>query len=258
MIDLAGIFTPALIATWALAYLRVQTCLLMMPGWGERFVPARLRVALAIAVTPLAAEMAGPAPVPEQALDAEGVSILAFLALIEALIGFVQGLLVRFMALTLGMAASAIAAVTSLSQLVGGPSEAAPHPIGNLLDLAGIALLMALGYPLFFADYIAAGYQMLPTGRLPDAALLGFAGVAAVSRAFGLAMTLASPFILGGLLYQCLQGIVSRVMPTLPVVFIGAPAALLLALIGIALLAIPILAVWSGMMLDFQLPDLAP
>ena len=32
-----------------------------------------------------------------------------------------------------------------MSQLVGGQNEAAPHPIGNLVHLAGLAVLMALG-----------------------------------------------------------------------------------------------------------------
>lgn len=258
MNGLGDMLASGLIASLLLPYLRVQACLLAMPGWGERHVPLRVRVALAMAVTPLAIDMAGLSPGQRGHPGPDLVPDLALLAVTEILIGVAMGLLVRFMAHALGMAASAIAAVTSLSQLVGGPSEAAPHPIGNLLDLAGIALLMTLGYPLFFMHYLSETYQVLPVGRLPDAGMLGLAGVAAVSRAFGLAMTLASPFILGGLLYQCLQGIVSRVMPALPVVFIGAPAALLLALAGLALLAIPILAIWSDVMLDLQLPALLP
>lgn len=246
---------PALVVTWLLPYLRVQALLIAMPGWGERLLPARIRIALALAITPLARELVHGLPA---APDSLAPPALAALVVAELSIGFALGLLVRIAAHALSMATAAIAATTSLSQLVGGPSEAAPHPVGNLFDLAGLALLMTLGYPLFLVDFIAEGYALLPVGELPDAAMLGMAGVAAVARAFGLAMTLASPFILGGFLYQCLQGIVSRVMPSLPVVFVGAPAALLLALIGIAILATPILALWADSVLDLRLPPLLP
>ena len=249
---------PALLASFLLPYLRVQACLIAMPGWGDRMLSMRVRVALALAITPLAREFTQGLPALPDTLTPELPGLLGALAVAELSIGFALGLLVRIAGYALGMATAAIAAVTSLSQLVGGPSEAAPHPIGNLLDLAGLALLMTLGYPLFLVDYLVEGYALLPVGQLPDAAMLGLAGALGVARAFGLAMTLASPFILGGFLYQCLQGVVSRVMPSLPVVFVGAPAALMLALAGVALLAIPILALWVDSILDFRLPPLLP
>ena len=40
-----------------------------------------------------------------------------------------------------------------------------------------------------------------------------------------LALLIASPFILGGLLFQMLSGVVARVMPAMPVVFVAAPGA---------------------------------
>lgn len=250
--------TPGLLAAWLLPYLRVQACLLVMPGWGERMLSGRVRVALALAITPLAHDFAVGLPVLPATATPAALADLGALALAETATGFALGLLVRIAGLALGMTTAAIAAVSSLSQLIGGPSEAAPHPIGNLFELAGLALLMALGYPLFLMDYLADGYRLLPMARLPDAQMLGMAGIAAVARAFSLAMVLASPFILGGFLYQCLQGIVSRVMPALPVVFVGAPAILMLALVAVAVLAAPILSLWADFILDLRLPALLP
>lgn len=245
---------PGFLASWLLPYIRVQACLMTMPGWGDRLIPVRIRVGLALAVTPLMAEIAG---MPHIGAG-EGLFALGPAAAGEMLIGLILGLFIRFLVFALSIAASAIAAVTSLSQLVGGPSEAAPHPIGNLLDMAGIALLMALGYPIFLIDYMVESYLILPVTSLPDASMLGLAGIAMMSHIFSLAMVLASPFILGGLLYQCLLAVVSKVMPSLPVVFVGAPAALLLALTGIALFAASILGVWSDVVFDFTLPELRP
>lgn len=256
--ELAAGLGPALVMGWLLPYLRIQAALIVMPGWGERFVPRRIRVALAVALTPVMTDLSRGLPDWGGAWHPDLTPLIVAAGVAELAIGVVFGLFVRIAGYALGIAASAIASVTSLSQLLGGPSESAPHPIGNLLDMAGLALLMTFGYPLFLLHYMALSYQILPVLALPDAQMLGLAGVAAVSHAFGLAMVLASPFILGALLYQSLQGVVSRVMPTLPVVFIGAPAAIALALMGLALLAVPILSVWADSVLDLLPPELAP
>ena len=66
---------------------------------------------------------------------------------------------------------------------------------------------------------------------------------------------LASPFVLGGFLFQAISGVVNRVMPAFPVVFAAAPAAILLALVALAILSVPLVAVWADAILDFTLPE---
>lgn len=234
--ELEAIFLPLL-----LAYLRVQAAVLVFPALSERIVPVRVRVAVAMGLAPIALALSGPAT----GQEIEAPFALLPLILREMLVGFLIAIPARIMALSLHAGASAIGATASLSQLIGTGTEAAPHPIGNLMHMAGLALLMALGLPLLLVDLIAQSYAVFPAGQLgladdPIPVLIGLAG-----RSFVLAMALASPFILGGLLYQVLTGVVNRVMPTLPVVFIGAPAIILLALIGLAILSPAILSVWA-------------
>ena len=170
----------------------------------------------------------------------------ALLALREMLVGLMIAIPARITAMALHVATSAIGATASLSQLIGTGTEAAPHPIGNLMHMAGLALLMALGLPLLLLDLIASSYALFPAGKLGlgDADPEALTGM--VAQSFVLAMALSAPFILGGLLYQLLTGVVSRVMPTLPVVFIGAPAIILLALVGLSVLSPAILAGWAN------------
>ncbi|MDF3607269.1 flagellar biosynthetic protein FliR [Paracoccus sp. DMF-8] len=172
----------------------------------------------------------------------------------ETLTGLLLGSLVRLLALALDIASSVIAMTASLSQIVGVPNEFAPHPIGNLLHLAGIALLLALGFPMLVADLLRESFALKPVGSWPQVAQLAPAAIALIGRSFVLALILSAPFILGGFLFQALSGVISKVMPALPIVFIGAPAAILLALIGLALLAPPILAVWADAVLSISLP----
>jgi len=233
-----------------LTYCRIQACLLAMPGFSMRALPVRLRVAVAMSLTPLLAEFAGPQPVPETLI------VLMLLAGAEVLTGLVLGGLVRLLAMALDIAAAAIAATTSLSQLVGGANEFAPHPVGNLLHLAGLALLMALGMPLVLCEMLRESFLLRPIGTWPEVSRLLPAALLLVQRGFVLALLLAAPFILGGYLFQILSGMVSKVMPTLPVMFIAAPAAILLALLGLVLLTPSILSGWAGAVLDVMSMDL--
>ena len=79
-----------------------------------------------------------------------------------------------------------------------------------------------------------------------------------IKRSVGilLAMLLAAPFILGGLLFQVLSGMVSKVMPALPVMFIAAPGAILMALLALVLLTPSILWVWADAVLAMMGNDL--
>lgn len=224
-----------------LAYLRVQAAILVFPAFSETVLSVRVRVSLAMALTPVAMAFAAPAA----GLAGAGPGFFAVLAAREMLVGLLIAIPVRIMASAMHVATSAIGATASLSQLIGTGTEAAPHPIGNLMHMAGLALLMAMGLPILLVEVIAQSYAAFPAADLGIGGddLRGMVGL--VARSFVLALALASPFILGGLLYQLLTGVVNKVMPSLPVVFIGAPAIILMALIGLAVLAPAILEFWA-------------
>ncbi|WJS83329.1 flagellar biosynthetic protein FliR [Paracoccus sp. TOH] len=232
-----------------LVYCRVQACFLMLPVFSERGLPVRVRAALAMAVTPLLAEHAQPIAAADTLLR------LAALAGAEILSGLALGGLVRLFASALDVAAAAIAATASLSQLVGVANEYSPHPIGNLMHLAGLAAVMALGFPVLACDLLRESLSLRPLGDWPQIADILPHAVALVRQSFVLAILLASPFILGGFLFQILSGMISKVMPNLPVVFIAAPGAILMALLALAVLTPSILSVWAEAVLDVM-PDL--
>src|SRR5690606_20073573 len=174
---------------------------------------------------------------------------LAAVAGAEILWGLVLGGLVRLSSAAMDIAATAIAATASLSQLIGAANEYSPHPIGNLLHLAGMALLVALSVPVLAFDLLHESLVLRPLGAWPQVSELLPSAVSLVRQSFVLAMLLAAPFILGGFLFQVLSGMISKVMPTLPVVFIIAPGAILMALLGLAVLAPSILAIWADAVL---------
>lgn len=237
-----------------LTYLRIQACILVMPGFGERVLNGRIKIALAMALSPVLAEMSAGAS--DGGGPVLGASLPFFPVIRELLIGFAIGMMVRVMAFAINIAATAIASTASLSQIIGAPNEASPHPVGNLLHLGGTALLLALGLPMMLVGLLADSLVFWPTGRMPAIDGLTGAFVAVLADSFRLAMMLSAPFILGGFLFQALSGVINRVMPALPVVFIGAPAAIGLALIALVLLSPMILSLWADAVLNLQLPAL--
>ncbi|WP_111558520.1 flagellar biosynthetic protein FliR [Paracoccus sediminilitoris] len=245
--QLQAIF-PGLDWSLVLVYARVQACVLILPGLGERVIQARVKVAIALAITPLLGGLVPLATIPD-----EPMGLVAQITP-EILLGFATGTMLRLMALAIDIATTAIAATASLSQIMGIQNEAAPHPIGNMLHLAGIAILMALGLPAMLIDLIADSLRIWPPAQWPDAEMLATGIVGVVADSFLLAMMLAAPFTLGGFLFQALTGVINRVMPALPVVFIGAPAAIFLALMGLAILSPMLIGLWADAVLSFMLP----
>lgn len=232
-----------------LVYARIQACLLAMPGLGERILPIRVRVAAAMALTPLFAGAARPGP-------PSGPLSLAGAVAAEIVSGLVLGLMVRVIAMALDVAATALAQSASLSALLGISEDMPPHPIGNLLHMAGLAVLMAAGLPVMICQLLGDSFALKPPGGWPDIAVAWPAFAALVVQGFTLALLLASPFGLGGLLFQMLSGVVSRVMPAMPVVFVVAPAAVLLALAALAVLTPGLLSIWADHVLSLELPGL--
>ena len=240
--DLLAWLTPML-----LIYGRIQACLLAMPGTGERILPIRVRVGLAMALTPLFGALAQPAvpPAPVQ---------LAMLIAAEIVTGLVLGLMVRLVAMALDTASTALAQSASLSAILGVSEDMPPHPIGAVMHMAGLALVMAMGLPILICQLLADSFALKPPGVRPDISAIWPAVSGLVVHSFVLALLLASPFILGGLLFQMLSGVVARVMPAMPVVFVAAPAAVLLALLALALLVPGLLSIWAADVLSFTHP----
>ncbi|MDO5369709.1 flagellar biosynthetic protein FliR [Paracoccus sp. (in: a-proteobacteria)] len=232
-----------------LVYARIQACLLAMPGIGERFLPIRVRVAAAMSLAPLYAGAARPMPPP---LPLQ----LAALMAAEIVSGLVLGLMVRVVAMALDVASTTLAQSASMSALLGISDDMPPHPIGNLMHMAGLAVLMAMGLPVMICQVLTDSFAVKPPGLWPEIGALWPAFPGLIAHSFTLALLLASPFILGGLLFQLLSGVVARVMPAMPVVFVAAPAAILLALAALALLMPGLLSIWAGNVLSLELPDL--
>ncbi len=226
-------------------FLRVSTMVSLLPAFGERSIPVRVKLGLAVAFTLIVAP----------AVPAPGITLgfARMLGLIgsEIPIGLALGIGLRLFVLALQTAGSIAAQATSLSQILGGAAAEPVPAMGYLLTLAGLALAALLDLHIRAAQFMIHSYMLFPMGTLPAAPDLSYWGVAQISRSFGLAFALAMPFVIASLIYNLALGVINRAMPQLMVAFVGAPAitfaGLFLLFAGTPL----ILSVWSDALFTF-------
>ncbi|CAD0186564.1 flagellar biosynthesis protein FliR [Ruegeria sp. THAF57] len=221
-------------------FLRVSAMVSLLPAFGERSIPTRVKLGISVAFT-LIITPAAPAH-----FNQPDLFLAVRFILTEILIGVVLGLSLRLFVLALQTAGSIAAQATSLSQILGGAAADPVPAIGYLLTLAGLALAVILGLHVRVAQFLIHSYALFPMGTAPLPQDLSYWGVQQITRSFGMAFALAMPFVIASLIYNLALGVINRAMPQLMVAFVGAPAitfaGLFLLFAGTPL----ILSVWSG------------
>jgi flagellar biosynthetic protein FliR len=233
-----------------LVFTRVGAVMVLLPGFGERIIPARVRLGLAIAFTMVVWPMIAP-----DLLAAPPERPLLLMVIIETGIGLMLGLAIRLLVIALQLAGSIAAQSTALAQIFGAGVAPDPMPaIGNVLMLAGVTLAVASGLHVKAALAMARSYEILPMGLPVPTADLAAWGTARVAQAFALGFSLAAPFVIAAFAYNLALGAINRAMPQLMVAFIGAPAITAGGLL-ILMLAAPVLLHFWGHRLDLTLAD---
>ncbi|MCA0995411.1 flagellar biosynthetic protein FliR [Alloyangia pacifica] len=231
----------------ALVLLRVGAALFALPGLGETWIPARVRLVLALLLT--AAIL--PAVSPVLPNTPPGLPLLLRALATETVAGLFLGLVLRLFVFALQTAGTIAAQATSLSQLLGSAAAEPMPALGHVLSVAALALLMVTGFHVKAAGYLILSYTFLPPLSFPDPAALAGAGRAEVGRAFALAFSLAAPFVILSALYNLTLGFINKAMPQLMVAFVGAPVITLGAVALLGLVAPALLSAWLAQLDGF-------
>lgn len=229
----------------AMVFMRVGGMVSVLPAFGERAVPVRVRLALVLAFTAIVA------PAVPRAEPPSGPLALAGLTLLETAIGVGLGFGIRLFILALQTGGTIAAQSTSLSQILGA-ANADPSPaMGHLLVMGGLALAVMTGLHVRAAEFLLLSYDLFPIGLRPEAQPVSAWGLSQVAQAFSLAFLLAAPFVIASFIYNLALGVINRAMPQLMVAFVGAPA---ITWGGLALLMVTapvLLGVWIRQMHAF-------
>lgn len=244
LVPMAGVA----LQTALVVFLRVGAMMSVAPAFGERAVPVRVKLVLAMAFTLIVLPAAAATDLP----DAQTLGAIVRLTATETMSGLALGLVLRLFVLGLQTAGSMIAQSTSLSQIFGGTAAEPMPAIGHLLIVAGLALAAMSGLHVRIAQYLILSYEVMPAGEfLPAADLLSW-GRAHVVQAFALAFTIAAPFVAASLIYNLALGAINKAMPQLMVAFVGAPVITAGGLILLFLVTPMMLTVWLNAMHGFM------
>lgn len=230
---LIGLFWQA-----ALVFFRVAALVSVLPAFGERSVPARVKLMLAVMFTMIVA------PAVDVPAAVQGPMATARFIGTEAVIGLALGLGIRLFVLALHTAGSIAAQSTSLAQVLGGAAVEPIPAMGYVMVIAGLALAVMSGLHVQAAKLLIQSYDVFPAGEFPVAQDLSAWGVARISKAFSLAFLLAAPFVIASLVYNLTLGVINRAMPQLMVAFVGAPVITWAGLFLLFVSAPLLLSVW--------------
>jgi flagellar biosynthetic protein FliR len=208
-----------------LVFCRIGACLMLMPGFSSPRVPVTVRLFLSVAISLALTPVLGP-PIEKLIGDVSALG-LARLIVSELLIGGLIGFMGRIFFVALETLGTAIAMQIGLANALGAPiDENEPLPaIADLLTFLATTLLFVTDQHWEVLRGLVASYRTLPVsaGFGPQFGLIQVADC--FSKAFFLALRIASPFILFGLILNLAVGLANRLTPQIQIYFISIPFA---------------------------------
>ena len=231
-------FLPALAAVFLLMFARLGTMAMLMPGLGERGIPTRIRLVIALVLTLVLL------PIYRDSYTAEldkGFAPLLGTLIQEVLIGAVLGLTARLALSALLVAGTTIAFQLGLgfSLAVDPTQDQQSVLVSNFLAILGVALIFATDMHHLAIGALDESYNLFKPGAALPTGDVAELMISTVSGAFRVGVQLAAPFLVFGILFNVGLGVLARLMPQLQVFFLGLPAsiligfAILLALVGV-------------------------
>jgi flagellar biosynthesis protein FliR len=239
-------FLPANVFAVMLVFVRVAAALMVMPGFGDAYVPRRYRLLLAVLLAFLLVAVLAPIL---PALPASPVKLFA-LIFGEIVIGILLGAVARIMLAALDTAGMVISLQLGLSSAqVFNPSAAQQSALpASLLTVLGVLVIFLTDTHLLMLRALVESYDLFRPGAPPSFG--DFADLVAhvVAASFRLGLELAAPFIVLGVVFFVALGFISRLMPQLQVFFVATP---LQILCGIAIFGLTMSAVTQGFLAHF-------
>jgi len=216
-----------------LVFARLGAIVMLIPGYGESFVPVRIRLALALVLALVLFPIIGPTVPPIPAT----VSGLAGAIIKETLIGMLIGAILRFFMSSLATAGELVSIQTTLGfAQTANPTQAAPSTtLGTFLGIMGIVLIMTTNLHHMFISAIVRSYTIFPFTKAIQVADANALAVQTVGRSFALGLQLAAPVVAFSLIFNVATGLVGRVMPQFQIFFVASP---LMVLTGLSIFAL--------------------
>jgi flagellar biosynthetic protein FliR len=227
MTPLDGVIAPGFVL-----FCRIGGCLMVAPGFSSERVPVRARLYLALAVT---LDLA-PALIETMPAGLSGADPIRLGATIvgELLIGVFLGLLARLYFLALETLATAVALTIGLGNIFGSAvlDEEAVPALSTFIVVSALFLVFITDQHLEMIRGLYLSYQTAPVFDAPGSDRFLDELTRVVTQSHLLALRIASPFLIFGLIVNLAFGYLARLTPQAPIYFVSGPFVIVLGLYG--------------------------
>lgn len=213
-------------------FVRIGAFMMVMPVIGSSFVPTRVRLILAVAITIVMAPVLPAKP------DVQFLSLAGVITVFQEVgIGILMGFAVQFVfdAITLGGQVIAMSMGLGFAVFLDRARGVSIPVLGQLFLMLGMLVFLSLDGHLALISLVAESFTLLPiAGRgLSSSVILDL--LLWSQQLFVFAMKIALPAISALIVVNLSFGVMSRAAPTLNLFAVGFPVAMLLGFVVIFL-----------------------
>jgi flagellar biosynthetic protein FliR len=212
---------PANVFAAFVIFARFGGAMMLLPGFGEAYVPPRYRLLLAVLMSILMTPVLAPRLPGLPSQPTELVVIIGS----ELLIGLFMGTVTRILITTLESAGMVVSLQLGLSAaVVFNPLAAQQGSVpGAFYSMLGVLLIFLTDTHHLLLRGLVDSYAVFPPGVLPPMGDLSDTIARVTAGSFRLAMEMSAPFIVIGTLFFIALGIVARLVPQFQLLFVTQP-----------------------------------
>ncbi len=246
---------PAELFAALLIFVRIGASIMLLPGFGESYVPVRVRLLLALLITLALTPVLSPQLPP---MPAESIS-LGLLILGESFIGLFLGAIARVLLAILSVAGMVISMMSALSSALTNDPVAVQQGsiVSALLTTAAVLLIFLLDLHHLMLGAVIDSYALFPAGSVPPIADMADLFTLFTARVFLVGFQIAMPFVGVGIIFYLGLGLLARLIPRMQIFFIALPLQISIGLVMLSI-TLPIALAWFlGVFQESLIPFLA-
>ncbi len=234
---------------FALIVTRISACFLVLPVFGWRAIPVRIKAAATIllsvffgATTPLG-------------IDPAEVSTVTAITLLmgEAMYGLALGLIIALLFSVVQLSGRIVEQQMGLTmaEIVDPLTGEEINPLSSLLEMIFVLLFLSANGHHLFLLVLSRSYSAFPPGSIPTVELLASGLIQTGSAMFIAALRLAAPMLAAFLLLMVALALLARLVPEMDILFLSMPIRAALGLF-MAATFLPFVGGFVGEMADWM------
>lgn len=238
---------PVEATAFLILFARIGAILMLLPVFSDESVPGRVRLMISFAMTLALWGLLSANALPVARAGGDG---LAWILVAELLTGLGLGMIVRIFFLAMAAAGSIVSLQVGLtSSLVADSSQGGQAmALSKFVSVAAAVVCMALLVHHLWIGAIIKSYATFPIGGLPRAGDFAAMAIETAGRSLTLAVGLAAPMIVYGVVFNVGLGLSARLAPAMQVFFVAQPLNLTLGLAIFATLSGAMVTAFAGAM----------